>query len=43
MQPRMCSAVRGAYVAAGNANLPVGRERAAREIQTGFMGLFCFF
>lgn len=43
MQPRMGSAVRGAYVAAGNANLPVGRERAAREIQTGFMGLFCFF
>lgn len=39
MQPRMGSAVRGAYVAAGNANLPVGRERAA----TGFMGLFCFF
>lgn len=43
MQPRMGSAVRGAYVAAGNANLPVGRERAAREMQTGFMGLFCFF
>lgn len=31
------------YVASGNANLLVGHEQAAREIQTVFIELFCSF
>lgn len=43
MQPWMGSAVCFTYVTAGNANLLVGHEQAARETQTVFMELFCSF